>query len=123
MDNEALLRRVERVERENRVWKVAGLLLLVVLVGMGAVQTDNKGLASDSLVTHKLVISDEQGNARAMITAEKDSAVLHFQTSTFAALKLGLIGEEPHLDTVDMTAKSGWRNWLGKPGAMLVPVR
>ncbi len=123
MDHESLLRRVERVERENKFLKLAGLLALVVLVGLGAVQKDNKAPASDNLVTHKLLITDEQGNNRAVITADKDGAYLHFQTSPSAALKLGLVGEEPHLDTVDKAAKNGWRNWLGKGGVFPVPVR
>lgn len=139
MDNELLLRRVERVERENRYLKLAGLLLLVFVATAGAIQQDTparidaklkaeiqamesrRSLTCGLLTAQKIVITDEQGNNRGMLSVDKDGGYLLFQDGGRAAMKLGLVGDEPHLDTPDIASRTGWRNWLGK--ARVIPAR
>jgi hypothetical protein len=118
MDTELLLRRVERVERENRYLKLAGLLLLVFVVGVGAVQNET---TTKMLTVQKLVITDANGTNRGILTADKDGGFLLFQNGGQGVMKLGLVGADPHLDTPDLTSKTGFRNWLEK--GKVIPAR
>ena len=60
MNNTAILARLDKLERENRVLKLAGLLVLVVIAGVAAMQKPNDALTPQPLVTvQKLVLVDE----------------------------------------------------------------
>jgi hypothetical protein len=116
--DEQILRRLERVERENRYLKLVGLLLIVFLVGVAAVQS---GSPNQTLTVQRIVITDANGTNRGLLSADKDGGFLVFQNGGNGVVKLGLVGAEPHLDTPDVTSKTGFRNWLAKGG--VIPAR
>jgi len=72
MDNE-LLRRVERVERENRFLNLAGLLLLVFVGTVAAVQSQ---MTPKVLTVQKVVITDQDGANRGQLSADKNGGFL-----------------------------------------------
>jgi|SRR6516164_1744404 hypothetical protein len=68
-------RRLEKLERQNRVlkcWGLAALLALGTLVAMGAVQS------SQTLTAQKLVITDVSGKPRAVLAGNATGAMLGF---------------------------------------------
>jgi hypothetical protein len=119
MTDPAILARLEKLERESRLLKLAGLLLLVVVAGVGAAQKPEDALAPKPLVTvQKLVLVDAQGNHRAMLGSDKEGAYLVFQ-GMGTAVRVGLFGTDPHLDTTDPRTGS-WENRLA---GRVIPVR
>jgi hypothetical protein len=63
MTDTAILARLEKPERENRLFKLAGLLLLVVVAGVGAAQKPEDALAPKPLLTvQKLVLVNGEGS-------------------------------------------------------------
>jgi hypothetical protein len=114
-DSALVLRRVERLERENRRWRLAALLLLVGIGGVAAAQ------AGRTVTADKLILVDSQGNNRAVIAVSEKGALQTFMTSGGRPLlRMGLVGDEPRVETWDKD-KGEWRNWVG-PGGVF-PVR
>jgi hypothetical protein len=118
--NDNLLARLERLERQNRTWKLAALSLLVVLAGGAAMQKPSDVQPTRTLTVQRLVLVDAQGNHRALLSSDKEGAFLVF-TGNAGTVRLGLDGAEARLDTFD-ASKNGWRNWLRRE-VEVVPAR
>jgi hypothetical protein len=118
--NDILLARLERLERQNRTWRLAALSLLLVLAGGAAMQKPADVQPTQTLTLQKLVLVDAQGNHRALLSSDKEGAFLVF-TGNDGTVRLGLAGTEPRLDTFD-ASKNGWKNWLRRE-VEVVPAR
>ncbi len=112
-----LLHRVERLERQNRMLKLAAPLLVLVVVGIGAA---GRNAESQSLTVQKITLVDAAGNVGAILSADPTGTVLTFYGNRTKRLRIGSLSGEPRLDVWDEAAQQ-WRNKVGGP--MVVPVR
>jgi hypothetical protein len=113
-------RRMERLERENKRWRMGGVALLVLAAGVAAVPQQKP--APQIVWAQKVVVVDGKGLPRVVSSADAAGAVETFLgTAGRPLMRVGLVGDEPRLETYDVK-KQAWRNWV-TPGVFAQPIR
>lgn len=117
---QAIERRVARLERENRRWRLAAVLLVVLLAGVAAVP---RQAAAPSIVTaQKMILADSKGLPRLVASGETAGAMQTFLSAEGRPLmRVGVVSDEPRLETWD-AKKQAWINWVS-PGPVAKYVR
>src|SRR2546427_11166070 len=83
-DFERLVDRLNELERENRRWRRAGLVVLIglaALLVMGQARTP-RVVEADEVTAHKFTVRDEQGNSRAVLGTSGGKITLSLADST-----------------------------------------
>jgi hypothetical protein len=119
MENPSVLTGLERLERENRRLKLSALLLLVMVVGVGAIHQPGP---TRTMTANRLELQDANGKTRVVADAASDKAALltFLNEQGQTRLRVGLFGKEPRVETWDDRTQE-WRNFVG--GARVFPAR
>ncbi len=117
---QSIERRMERLERENRRWRIAGVALLVLTAGVAAAPQQKP--APQIVWPQKVVVVDAKGLPRVVSSADATGALQTFLGAEGRPLiRVGLVGDEPRLETYDVK-KQAWTNWVA-PGVSARPIR
>lgn len=92
--SQSIEQRMERLERENRRWRMGAVVLLVLAAGVAA--------------------APQQKSAPQIVWAQK------VVTEGRPLMRVGLVGNEPRLETYDVK-KQVWTNWVS--GVVARPIR
>jgi hypothetical protein len=116
METNTVLPRVERLERQNRRLRLAALLFVVLMVGVGAAQ---KLESSKTLTANRIELVDGDGKIRLVADAASGKGVgLTFQNEQGETrLRIGVVGKDARVETWDEN-KRQWRNFVAPIGVI-----